>query len=74
MNDEEFDFGFSSVSNEDLTKSIVDYKAKMDRLYEAILPLLSNLAKGSEDDHIYWPNRKQKIEEFKQKLEAIIKD
>lgn len=72
--DSDFDFGFTSVSEEEITAPLVinaQDKAKL--VYDAIVPLLNNLAKDSDKSpYISWPNRAEKIEEFKKKLEAIL--
>ena len=38
-------------------------KERMIEIEGMIFPLLYNLMKSSEKDYIYWPNRKEKIEE-----------
>ena len=38
-----------------------------------IMPLLNNLAKNPEKDYIYWPNRLDKIEQFRDKLDEVYK-
>lgn len=77
-----FDFGFTSVHEDELetvqkakrdvqeAKKTVNDKAEL--LYNCILPLLDNLKKNPEKDIIYWPNRTEKIEEFKLKLKNIL--
>lgn len=57
------DFGFSNSSNTPTPDT------KADKMYKLILPLLKNLMKGP--DNIHWPNRKEKIEDFIKKLDAI---
>jgi len=42
-------------------------------LYNAILPLLSNLKANPEKDYIYWPNRTEKVEAFEDLIAGIIK-
>ena len=76
---DDFDFGFSSTSSEEITAPIVKnvnmteekYQAVIDGLLKAINPLLNNLAKDTDKDFIHWPNRKEKIEEFRAKLFKI---
>jgi len=46
------------------------YKGKLEQLYRAVLPLLQNLAKDSDKEYIYWPNRKPIIEK---QIEKILK-
>ena len=45
----------------------------LNNLYNAILPLLSNLKKNPEKEYILWPNRTEKIEEFEDHISQIIK-
>ena len=44
---------------------------KIHTLYNMFQPLLNNLASNPEKDYIYWPNRLAKIEEFRDKLDAV---
>lgn len=82
---EDFDFGFTAVDEDELEvvqqqaarTQIVALSAnrleeKIDKLYNAILPLLSNLKKNPEKGYIYWPNRTAKIEEFEAQLQRIL--
>lgn len=86
MKDEIFDFGFTAVSEEELevvqktsesaAKAVAtaySYEEKLNALYNAILPLLSNLKKNPEKDYIYWPNRTEKVEQFEEVIADIIK-
>lgn len=76
--DNEFDWGFCAVDEEELPTSktveegLLDWKGRTERMYKMILPLLSNLQKNPEKDYIYWPNREDKIDEFRRKLEEFI--
>ena len=85
MTDDIFDFGFTAVSEEELevvqktaasaeeaAATATSYEDKLNKLYNAILPLLSNLKKNHEKDYIYWPNRVQKVEEFEDIIRKII--
>lgn len=75
---EDFDFGFTSVSEEDITAPVVNEvigttQDKALQMYKAIIPLLNNLAKDSDKNaYIHWPERAKKIEAFKKKLESIL--
>ncbi len=60
------DFGFTI---EDVTP-VDDTRAQ--QMYEAIVPLLNNLMKNPEIETIKWPNRVEKLEEFKDKLRDIL--
>ena len=81
-----FDFGFTAVDEDEL--EIVQNKAKdvanaklasattedrLNKLYNAIVPLLNNLKKNPEKDYILWPNRMAKVEEFEAHLQKIYK-
>jgi len=83
-NDLEFDFGFTAVDEEDLQvvqdaqKAVGDTEVeakttqeKLDKLYNAITPLLNNLKKNPEKEYILWPNRIQKVEQFEEVLYKI---
>ena len=52
------------------TKSI---QAKMDKMYNAVIPLLNNLQKNPEKEYIYWPGRHNKVEQFRDKLTILYK-
>lgn len=84
MSDDIFDFGFTAVDEDELqaVKAVEEKVAAvsstaeatqetLDRLYNAITPLLSNLKKNPEKEYILWPNRTAKIEEFEAKLFEI---
>jgi hypothetical protein len=79
-----FDFGFTAVDEEDLhsveiSKKIAQESAataeqlteRLDRLYNAITPLLNNLKKNPEKEYILWPNRLKKVEEFEDFIQKI---
>ena len=79
-----FDFGFTAVDEDDLhtveiSKKIAQESAataeqlteRLDRLYNAITPLLNNLKKNPEKEYILWPNRLKKVEEFEDFIQKI---
>lgn len=74
--DEDFDFGFTTVSEDIFTQAQLtaeESQAKAEAMYKLILPLLNNLAKDADKNaYIHWPNRKEKIEAFKKKLESLL--
>lgn len=74
--DEDFDFGFTTVSEDVFTQAQLtaeESQAKAEAMYKLILPLLNNLAKDAEKNaYIHWPNRKEKIEAFKTKLQSLL--
>lgn len=79
-----FDFGFTAVDEEELEAvqaakqqaSAVESTAtatqdKIDKLYNAITPLLNNLKKNPEKEYILWPDRLAKVEAFETHLQSI---
>lgn len=86
MSDDMFDFGFTAVDEDELqavqkTQALANdaeqmataTQNKIDRLYNAIVPLLNNLKKNPEKDYILWPNRLDKVEQFEDHLQRIYK-
>jgi hypothetical protein len=77
MKNELFDFGFTIVdeqeldSVEELTTTASDYQNRLEKLYNAIQPLLANLKNNPEKDYILWKNRLEKIEEFEEYILTI---
>lgn len=74
--DDDFDFGFTTVSEDVFTQAqltVEESQAKAEAMYKLILPLLNNLAKDADKNaYIHWPNRREKIEAFKKKLESLL--
>ena len=81
-----FDFGFTAVDENELEavqKTVAEVAAasssneelqeKLNKLYNSILPLLSNLKLNPEKEYIYWPNRVEKVEQFEELISQIIK-
>jgi hypothetical protein len=86
MSDDIFDFGFTAVDEDELeavqqAQSVVQEASttanstqeRLDALYNAVMPLLTNLKKNPEKEYILWPNRTEKIEQFEAKLLDIYK-
>lgn len=48
-------------------------EARLNKLYNMVQPLLNNLAAKPEKDYIYWPNRMDKIEQFRDALDKVYK-
>ena len=84
MSDDFFDFGFTAVDEEELQavqdaqKAVGDVEVtakstqeKIDKLYNAIVPLLNNLKKNPEKEYILWPDRLNKVEQFETHLQKI---
>ena len=75
--DLDFDFGFTAVTEDELetvqkTKTTAtDAQAKLEKLYNAITPLLTNLKKNPEKEYILWPNRLEKVEQFEDHIQKI---
>lgn len=83
----DFDFGFTAVNEDELatvevskkiaeesSAALDDIQERIDRLYNAITPLLTNLKKNPDKDYIYWPDRIKKIEDFEEYLRKIYQD
>jgi len=82
--DDMFDFGFTAVDESEL-KAVQEVSAKaetlganalntqekLDKLYNAIQPLLTNLKKNPEKEYILWPNRVEKVDQFEDMLRKI---
>ena len=86
MSDDIFDFGFTAVDEDELeavqtatkkaesvTTTATAAKTKLDKLYNAIIPLLNNLKKNPEKEYILWPDRLAKVEAFEDHLQKIYK-
>lgn len=85
MNNFDFDFGFTAVDENELeavqqaqtaateqSSNVEELEDKINKLYNSILPLLSNLKANPEKEYIYWPNRTSKIEQFEDSLRSIL--
>lgn len=74
MTKNEFDFGFTSLSEEEINvevrSAVEDANERVEKMYNMILPLLNNLSKDNKD-YIYWPNRTETIRDFARKLKEI---
>jgi len=84
MSDDIFDFGFTAVDEDELqavqqtTAAANDAEQlatttqeRLDKLYNAIVPLLNNLKKNPEKEYILWPDRLSKVEAFESHLQKI---
>lgn len=72
--DDDFDFGFTTVSEESLTSGQQELNTQLQQLYNAIIPLLKNLKSNPDKEYILWPDRVAKIKQFKQKIDKIVGD
>jgi len=76
---DDFDFGFTAVDENELdavqqvSTTATTTQDKLDRLYNAVIPLLTNLKKNPEKEYILWPDRLSKVEAFEDKLTEIYK-
>lgn len=68
------DFGFTLVSEKELSSGQDQLNSQLQQLYNAILPLLKNLQANPDKEYILWPNRTEKINQFKQKIDEIVGD
>tara|TARA_Y100000361_G_C11070168_1_gene295269 strand:+ start:536 stop:799 length:264 start_codon:yes stop_codon:yes gene_type:complete len=86
MTDDIFDFGFTAVDETELeavqkvtkekesaSSTAATIEEKLDKLYNAITPLLNNLKKNPEKEYILWPDRLSKVEAFEDHLQKIYK-
>ena len=84
MSDDLFDFGFSLVDESELeavqkateqvqsvSSSVEETQEKLNKLYNAIQPLLNNLKMNPEKEYILWPNRTEKLEQFEDHIQSI---
>ena len=82
--DESFDFGFTTHSETEfktkenqVAKQVkeqvsADAQAKVEKMYNMIMPLLNNLKKDADtQEYIKWPGRGKIIDEFIKKLDAV---
>ena len=72
------DFGFTAVDESELTSYQQATEATtatevIKKLDDFVRPLLENLAKDSDKDYIYWPNRVEIINKKLQELDEIQK-
>jgi hypothetical protein len=86
---DDFDFGFSAVSEEDLKAmerelerqvaakdtASKTYEEKLTALHAMIMPLLNNLAKDDDNkEYIHWPDRQKKMKAFISKINKLMND
>ena len=77
MSSDFFDFGFTAVTEDELetvqtaTTAADTTQARLEKLYNAIQPLLTNLKANPEKEYILWPNRLEKVEAFEDHLQSI---
>ena len=71
--DEEVKESQTKLKEENSTtrEQVEDLQYRVDLLHQSILPFLNNLCKNPEKSTILWPNRVNKIEQFKERLKQI---
>lgn len=85
---DDFDFGFSAVSEEELKaaerqvqqqataeleSAARTYEEKLNALYKMVMPLLKNLSKDDDNkEYIHWPDRQKKMKAFITKVETLM--
>lgn len=73
------DFGFTFADEQEISSTTAapliennqELTQRLQKMYDAIIPLLKNLNANPHQDFIKWPDRTKKIEAFKKKLDAI---
>jgi len=86
MSEDLFDFGFTIVDEQELevvqqatqqvqnvSTTVQSTQERLDKLYNAVQPLLNNLKQNPEKEYILWPNRLDKIEQFETHIQNIYK-
>jgi len=84
MSEELFDFGFTLVDENELeavqqatakvetvSTNVEETQQKLDKLFNAVQPLLNNLKQNPEKEYILWPNRLEKIEQFEDHIQKL---
>tara|TARA_Y100000310_G_scaffold35889_1_gene33851 strand:- start:3467 stop:3757 length:291 start_codon:yes stop_codon:yes gene_type:complete len=89
--DFEFDFGFTTMDEDELDRvqdlsaavehsrdakqtlqtQVETVETKLNNLYNMFQPLLNNLQANREKPYIYWPDRYEKVEQFRDKVDEV---
>lgn len=82
--DDTFDWGFTAITVEELdviqeTNAALEksdaesseLQERLNKMYNAIQPLLNNLKADPSKEYLWWPNRMEKIEAFSDFLDAV---
>jgi hypothetical protein len=79
--DDDNDFGFSAVSEEEYNSVINktaqtadDYKERLKEVEKIIIPFLTKLHQTGDKEYIYWPNRTPIIEKQIERILKLTKD
>lgn len=62
----------SSSTLEEWKSQAEEWQEKAMAIYKSVLPLLNNLCAEKDKSYIYWPDRDDKIEQFKLRLNKIL--
>ena len=68
---DDFDFGFSAVEDIE-TPAAVSAQTRLVKMHQMISHLLDNLAKDAHIPTINWPNRAERIKEFRKKIDQLL--
>jgi acetolactate synthase small subunit len=84
---DDFDFGFTLVDESELeavqrattaveatSTEVEQLQQKLDKLYNAVQPLLANLKANPEKEYILWKDRVAKVDAFSDHLYNIYKN
>ena len=63
------DFGFTA--QEDVTPIATSAEEKLATIKKMVFNLLDNLAKDPDKPTLYWPNRAEKVKQFKAELQKV---
>lgn len=70
--DDPFDFGFTTSDVvEDLKPEVNKAEQKLATVKKMIFNLLDNLAKDPDKPTLHWPNRADKVKQFKAELSKV---
>ena len=83
---QDFDFGFTAVTVDELDAiqettakleesdaESTELQSRLNKMYNAIQPLLNNLKADPSKEYLWWPNRMEKIEAFSDFVDKIYK-
>ena len=81
MIEDEYDFGFTFSSEEEVVSSsvspleeqVIELRKRLTSIRKMYMPLLEQLSQQPDKPFIKWPNRKQALDEYKVKLESLTK-
>lgn len=59
------------AASEELIEKEQELRWKVDTMYQMIQPLLANLAQDEHKHYILWPERAEKVREFKEMVDQV---